>query len=397
MRDCEVLIAMPSFVSEIAFDVTTNWEMISKPGVTKRSYEEMIAQGSRLHRLRMCMKEPNNQQCYRPGDVARLSSRIDQLETMLGMQTYTVNLPFQSDQRGTELFNAGKKQLRPSIDYYYGLRFLGTGTDKSAQFFITGRNFHPTLTHVVVGGVEVHSGDSCKVEVINRELIRVTVGNIDPLFSEGKSIEVRVATPAGISNLLVMDAAEPPEKDSKPPIYDWIKPYEFEGYFHCNDYTRQLVSVPLYSTTLKISTEPSFAIPSTGRLSMDVVFQSKSGERCPLQPCIGVEYENFQVKGEALLTLLNNSSIRGMPSTCDLEGTITCTAYVEGPVPVQLPKPIVIKVKKAQCPTGDCTKPQPCTKGCKEKCQCSMKSSEAVNAVNVKLIELPAPVVQKRD
>ena len=394
IRECEVLISMPTFVSEISFDVTTNWEKIAKPGVTKRSYEEMLAQGSRLHRLRMCMKEPNNQQCYRPGDVARLSSRIDQLETMLGMQTYNVNLPFQNDQRGTELFNAGTKQLRPSIEYYYGLRFLGTGENKCAEFFITGRNFHPTLTHVVVGGVEVHSGDGFHVEVINRELIRVTVGYINPLFSEGKSIEVRVATPTGMSNLLVMEAAESTEKDAQAPTYDWKKPYEFEGYFDCSGDSRKLISEPLCNETLKMNAVPSFAIPSHGKMSLDVVFNSKSGETYKLEPCVGVEYSEFQVHGESLLNLLNAYSILGMPSTYDLEGTITCTAYIEGPVPVRLPKPIVIKIKKAQCPDNECSTVDPCTKGCKGQCRCSIKSSESVKSVKVKMIELPAPKVQ---
>ena len=206
IRDCEVLIAMPSFVTEVSFDVTTNWEKVARPGVTKRSYEEMIAQGGRLHRLRNCMQDPKNQNCYRPGDYGRLISRIDQLETMLGMQTHDVKLPYQYEQTGGGLFDSGKKQLRPTADYYYGLTYLDPALSQ-ADLFIAGKNFHPTLTHVIVGGSEQHisSGNDSIVEVISRELIRVRVGKLNESLSDPGRFEVRVATPAGMSNPLVVN------------------------------------------------------------------------------------------------------------------------------------------------------------------------------------------------
>ena len=233
IRDCEVLIAMPSFVTDVSFDVSTNWEKVARPGVTKRSYEEMVAQGGRLHRLRTCTQDPNNQHCYRPGDFGRLVSRMDQLETMLGMQTHDVKLPYQYEQAGSGLFDAGKKQLKPTVDYYYGLTYLDPAQTK-ADFFISGKNFHPTLTYVVVGGSEQHlnRANESAVEVISRELICVRVGKLIESLSESGHFEVRVATPAGMSNPLVIHKrveqkqATPPEHKSD---YDLVGKIELSG------------------------------------------------------------------------------------------------------------------------------------------------------------------------
>jgi hypothetical protein len=224
MRECEVLVAMPSFVNEVAFDVTTNWESLAKPGKTKRSYEEMLAQGGRLHRLRMCLGDPITADCYRPGDYARLLSRVDQLEHMLGMQTHMVHVPYEYEQTGTDLFDTGDVQLRPALHGYYGLQYVQDGGGE-AFVFLTGKNFHPALTHVIVGGTESHylnplqpAGEGGKpsagppsepdVEVISREVLRVKIKELNAKLSADGKFEVRVATPAGVSNPLTIPAKE---------------------------------------------------------------------------------------------------------------------------------------------------------------------------------------------
>ncbi len=262
IRECEVLIAMPSFVTDVSFDVTTNWESLSHPGVTKRSYEEMVAQGGRIHRLETGMASICESNCYRPGDVERLASRVEQLEEMLGMQTYTVRVPYEYEQSGHELFDKGNVYLRPVLTGYYGLEYLQSANGAGAYVFLTGKNFHPSLTHVIVGGslsdslsavsaapaaaaeatskaaeatakaaeapakaaeatakaaeatvkaaeATVKAAEApaqgtvahAEVEVINRELLRVHVGTLNAALS-AQGFQVRVGTPAGISNAL---------------------------------------------------------------------------------------------------------------------------------------------------------------------------------------------------
>jgi hypothetical protein len=238
IRDCEVLIAMPSFVTDVSFDLTTNWEKVSRPGVTKRSYEEMIAQGGRLQRLRNCMNDPANQHCYRPGDYERLLSRIDQLEKMLGLQTHHVRLPYEHRQTGTGLFDKGNKQLAPSIDHYYGLSYLDPD-QTAASFFLTGDNFHPTLSHVIVGGSEYHvsTAEPVQVEVLSRELLHVRAAKLTKTLSQDDKFEVRVGTPAGMSNPLVIgkQPSPPPQRQEPKASFDLAKAIDLDGNVGCKD------------------------------------------------------------------------------------------------------------------------------------------------------------------
>lgn len=223
MRECEVLIAMPSFVPQVEFDVTTNWERLTNPGATKSSYEEMVALGGRVHRLRCNLSGANDEQCFRPGDYGRLISRVDQLEKMLSLQTYEVGLPFEYEQSGVDLFDRGNMQLRPELHDFYGLQYVTTDKDEgdSTHFFLRGKNFHPTQTHVIVGGAKSDSyspSTEPDVQVISRTLIRVKVNRLFAKLSDDDSFIVRCGTPAGLSNPLPISGkkepkSEPPKKE----------------------------------------------------------------------------------------------------------------------------------------------------------------------------------------
>ncbi|EMI22904.1 putative membrane or secreted protein [Rhodopirellula maiorica SM1] len=263
MRECEVLIAMPSFVPHVEFDVTTNWERLTKPGATKQSYEEMVALGGRIHRLRGNLREAKDAQCFRPGDYARLVSRVDQLEKMLSLQSYEVNVPYAYEQSGTTLFNKGDVQLRPVLHGVYGLDFVTTEEDagKPTHFFLQGQNFHPTLTHVIIGGAESDSYSpetEADVQVISRELIRVKVNGLSAKLSENDKFVIRCGTPAGLSNPLWVDAkAATPPKTTAPDF--------------------ALKNTAALSGTIKLS--------ETGQLS-EVAWN----ERCNLQGSIRIDY-----------------------------------------------------------------------------------------------------------
>ncbi|MCO8123075.1 hypothetical protein NHH03_15110 [Stieleria sp. TO1_6] len=214
VRECEVLVVMPSFVTRVDFDITTNWEKLTKPGVTKRSYEEMIALGARVHQAQNRLCSFCDEQCVRPGDSARLISRVEQLEKMLSLQTHTSSVPYEFGMSGTDLFSRGDKQLRPVLYDYYGLDFVSTEDNNVQEFFVSGRNFHPTLTHVVLGGVESDTMGTDEVEVLSRELIRVRIAGLKEELS-GDKFHLRVGTPSGLSNRL--DLAAKAAKAAKTP------------------------------------------------------------------------------------------------------------------------------------------------------------------------------------
>ena len=267
VRECEVLIAMPSFVSRVEFDVTTNWESLACPGRSKRSYEEMVLQGCKLQNVRCCLEQAQGGGECRPGDIARLYSRVEQFEQMLGMQTLTVNVPFEYDQPATELFDQGDQQLEPEINGVYGVEnMLAKDGDDSvtAEFFVSGRNFHPTLTHVIVSGHESHSSgdaDDPEVEIINRELIRVrTMLKTDKMA--GDSFEIRVGTPGGLSNpATVTKFAEKKTEETKTKSpFDWKVQPKFTGFFYDSENpVKGTLAVALYAD----NEETSFEISSS--------------------------------------------------------------------------------------------------------------------------------------
>lgn len=199
MRDCEVLIVMPSFVPKMKLDVTTNWERLEKPGTEKIDYEDMIDLGAKLQEVKKFACNITDQQCFREGDYERLVNRIDQLEKMLPLQTQYVKVPFEYDLPGGEIFDTGTKHLRPTATGYYGLHFVSK-SDVSAEVFITGTNFHPTQTHIIMAGKESHlPSDNYEVEVLSRQLLKVKIAQISPNMTKNPA-ELRVATPAGVSN-----------------------------------------------------------------------------------------------------------------------------------------------------------------------------------------------------
>ena len=157
IRECEVLVVMPNFVPELKLDITTNWEKLTRPGQSKLDYNEMIDMGAQVEYVKHRATTVRDAHCYRPGDYERLVSRIDQLEKMLPLQTYSVTVPYQYDLPGSQLFDKGAASLSPEITGYYGLSWIRRGSATVAQFYLAGHHFHPTRTSVIIGGTEVHS------------------------------------------------------------------------------------------------------------------------------------------------------------------------------------------------------------------------------------------------
>ena len=235
MRECEVLISMPEFVSGVEFDITTNWESLRQPGRAKNTYEELVAQGALLNQAKCCVDSNSCTQEFRNGDLRRLRSRVDQLENMLALQTISVDVPYEPFVSGQDLLTDDIRSLDPQIFGVYGLQFLAADAEKGvvADFFITGKNFHPTQTHVVVGGHESHgdfdgNGES-DVEIISRELLRVrTTLKQDKL--SGDFFEVRVGTPNGLSNPLTMNKKKAKAPETPKSDFDWSVQPKYSGF-----------------------------------------------------------------------------------------------------------------------------------------------------------------------
>lgn len=191
IRECEAVIVMPAFVPSVRFDVITNWEKRNKPGAVKRDYAEMIVEGAEIQKVLDYATQVQDQTHFRPNDFSVLVARVEQIENMLPLQAFDVRLPFDRQLSGQELFDGGKSQLRPVVDGFYGLQYVDGS--QFAEVFLTGSNFHPVLTRVILGGREAD-----EINVMSRELLKVRFKPVYESLADNP-IEGRVATPAGIS------------------------------------------------------------------------------------------------------------------------------------------------------------------------------------------------------
>ena len=371
IRECEVLVAMPSFVGQVAFDVTSNWERIPRPGKTKRSYEEMVAQGGRLHRVQMNLRELADEHCFRPGDSARLVSRVEQLEQMLGMQTYNVRVPYEYEQSGTDLFDKGNVQLRPVVHNFYGLRYVKAGDNLEAHFFVSGKNFHPTLTHVILGGRESHSigadgsTKNADVEVVSREVLKVKIANVNADHSQASGFDLRIATPGGISNVVevpktpVKEAASPSKSD-----FDFVTSTSFPMRVTF-DNVRVEADIEDQTDTLLIinQSDQPVARKHDGKLQINLVIKDSKGQETPLPPIEDVRADNlgdgrFQVKWkgkkglrEKLIESITdpNTGVKPSQDLAEIVGTV----YIKFDVwpYVKLDTPIKLTQQPTRLPT----------------------------------------------
>ncbi len=331
IRECEVLVLLPAIATRVAFDVTTNWEKLTKPGVTKRSYEEMLSLGRRVHELKFQVGRVRDAQCYRPGDLERLNSRIEQLEKMLGMQTLEVSVPFEYELSTSDLFTKGNEHLKPKLRDFYGVKYLAD--KEEIHFFLTGKNFHPTLTHAVIGGAESHSigkdgtaNATADVEVISRTLLRVRVKNLKSQLTDGKNFTIRVATPSGLSNPLLVPI-KPKSPSPPPPPFSTTGNTEWEAVV--DDKTIKLC----YDCQINITASSQIAYQiekASVYVLTNRVLITPEGQRQNMSPLYVNESRLFSFQGRSItLNKENIKSVLSGISTCDLKpGTTIAITFV---------------------------------------------------------------------
>src|SRR5439155_23382026 len=94
---------------------------------------------------------------YRPEDVKRLHVKLQQVEKMLPMQSYDVNVPYENTLGGFDLFVPGTTALVPILVGYDGLDQVvnsppGDGNVSPSAFILYGKHFSILETKVVAGG-----------------------------------------------------------------------------------------------------------------------------------------------------------------------------------------------------------------------------------------------------
>jgi hypothetical protein len=217
-RELTAVIVMPSFINSIRLDVRGNYFKLTHPENLSNSSGRMLEQGRVVKEL---LETRADTVCdadkYRPEDIKGMKVKLDQLQKMLPVQSYEVNVPYENTLGGFDLFVPGTTALVPILAGYDGVDQVTAVSDitdaRTGQtaLFLYGKHFSILETKVVAGGKFIIDTD---VEILSREVMRVKlqkdVQKTEIKFDGGSRafVEIHIATPNGVSNRVLIPMPE---------------------------------------------------------------------------------------------------------------------------------------------------------------------------------------------
>jgi hypothetical protein len=237
MRELTAVLLVPSFLTTMRVDVTSNWFRLNDPEHLVFHTNRMMEQGRLVQEIRRTVIHVCSSTQYREADRRVLQSKLAMLEAMLPSQSKVIQLPFENSASGFDLFSDGATALVPELTGYSGVDVIpvttpaaavaiptsGTpglqvqtsttlpntvtttsvvgGTNSIADIFVTGKYFNLLDTRVIAGS------RSAAFEVLSREVLHVQIpANVIPTTTEDGNtyIEIFLATPNGNSNSLLV-------------------------------------------------------------------------------------------------------------------------------------------------------------------------------------------------
>jgi hypothetical protein len=205
-RELTAVVIVPSFLRQVRVETASHWFRLNNPAVQRDDATAMLEQGRRLVQLRQGLAGACDAAQYRPDDVTRLATRIDQLERMLPLQTHVLGLPYDHTLGGFELFTQGAMSLVPELVGYEGVE--GIDPSRPTDLLILGKHLSLSGTRVIVSGVSVPEE---VIDFISRHALRVHLpAGLSPTVALASgadstpAFEVFVITPGGTSNRLVV-------------------------------------------------------------------------------------------------------------------------------------------------------------------------------------------------
>jgi hypothetical protein len=210
-RELTVTVIAPSFLRSVRIETAGNWFKLTDPSVQRLDTAVMLDQGRRVAELRQELAYAAGAAAHRSDDVARLATRIDQLERQLALQTYVLGLPYDPTLGGFELFTQGAISLVPELVGYEGVE--GIDPTRPTDLLLMGKHFSLSHTRVVVSGVGIPQEE---VEFFSRRAVRVRIpAGVSPTAtlattaSATPAYELYLVTPGGSSNRLVIPCVAP--------------------------------------------------------------------------------------------------------------------------------------------------------------------------------------------
>jgi hypothetical protein len=228
-RECVAIVVMPSFVQRVRVDIRSEWFPIGKRKFAQNIVKGDIFrwQGPKLKKAMRYSKTLNEilynstpanpprsvgstGTRYRQKDIDWLAryAKEERLEEKLPIRTASVNVPYENTLGGFQMFSGGATALGPELYGWYGGRGVDTGG--TTNLFLIGDNFNTLTTKVIVGGKPVTS------TLLSRQVLEVAIPKgVNPSADpKNPTVDVRVATPYGVTQTLAIPAFTSPKKKS---------------------------------------------------------------------------------------------------------------------------------------------------------------------------------------
>lgn len=360
IRELNAVLLIPTFLPVMRMNVSTNWFKLTDPEHLVHHTGKMMERGRKVQDLRDAVQILCNAHQYRDADLRVLRSKMDQLDTMLPMQSRVVQLPFENSAAGFDLFLEGSAALVPELTGFSGVDVItlqatpaagttgGTGgasptptgtpatstpatgtpaatTNPPATFSITTlstpNQATATTTYALTGGSTaiadvfvfgkyislldtrvIAGGRVASFEILSREVIHVQIPpNVIPTTTEDGKVylELYVATPNGISNSLLIPC-QPAAQPATPPKVA----YDVGGTAPSLDIYYQWLPGPDGKATLAPSSDPS-------KNAVTITWDSDTG----LAP--------RQIQAQFAATVNNQNIIIELPAAASTSGDYT--------------------------------------------------------------------------
>ena len=213
MRECVAMIILPSFAPELTFDTRSRWFALEKPSDSQPELGRLYVLSEEFKRFKKYTTNKDSSKSAAkgvetaglPNDENKLKYILDEVETLLPLQTLSARVPFENTLGGFALLNDGVSALAPQLYGSYGKVVLQTNHLSPA--YLIGNNFSIRGTKVIAGGIQITN-----FTLLSRQLMLISIP--DDVRVTGNSVTVHVATPYGVTS----DTKIPvePKKDEKP-------------------------------------------------------------------------------------------------------------------------------------------------------------------------------------
>lgn len=288
IRECVALVVMPSFIPNMKVDIQTSWFRLGNCNNGHTIQAKVNQFGRKLNfnfgrefndremelvdavRLSEQLTEVRclSQQCladhsrYRSEDLRGIMKAIERLDHQLPLQTEQIQIPFENDLTGFEIFNSGITDLGPELIDWYGAPGIlvaqetkvipasketsnaadaATKAAKSAEdakkaaeeaktaaaaaasnkmlaitgpttVFLVGKNFSSlgAATRIIAGGIDVTETK----KVVSRRVISVVIPQTALISGAGEEahVDIHLATPHGVTSSLGVPVYPKPVK-----------------------------------------------------------------------------------------------------------------------------------------------------------------------------------------